>query len=311
MKYVLITAARNEESNIERTIGAVVHQTVLPVRWVIVNDGSTDRTAAIIGDYAARYPWIVRLDMPAHRDRSFAAKAHCFNRGYESVRGLEFEVATNLDADVSFDRDYLGFLLDKFAEDPSLGVAGTIFLEHGYDSARDSFEGGNHVAGGCQCFRRRCFEEVGGYVPNAAGGVDWIAVTTARMKGWRTRSFQERRFFHHRSLGTAEQGTLAAQFSYGNKDYYLGNHPVWQVFRFLYRMSKRPFVFGGTALALGYLWAAARRIPRPVSAELMRFHRHEQMQKLWAICRAAVRLERFDKFQPDSDTQRSNITGSV
>lgn len=310
MRYILITPARNEEANIERAIASVTSQTVLPVRWVIVNDGSTDQTAAIVDHHAARYPWIVRLDMAAHRDRSFAAKAHCFNLAYESVRDLEFEVVANLDADVSFDPDYIEFLLARFAEDSGLGVAGTIFLENGYDSARDSFEGGNHVAGGCQCFRRRCFEEVGGYVPNPAGGVDWIAVTTARMKGWRTRSFQERNFFHHRSLGTAERGTLAALFSYGEKDYYLGNHPVWQVFRILYRMTKRSFVLGGTALALGYLWAAVRRIARPVSAELMEFHRHEQMQKLWAISRAAVRFQRFDKFRPDSETPRSNTAGS-
>lgn len=313
MKYVLITPARNEESNIGRTIDTVVRQTVRPERWVIVNDGSTDGTSAIVDRFASQFPWIVRVDMPAHRDRSFAAKAHCFNRGYELVRDLAFDVVANLDADVSFEPDYLEFLLGKFSEDARLGVAGTIFLEDGYDSARDSFEGGNHVAGGCQCFRRECFEEVGGYVPNRAGGVDWIAVTTARMKGWRTRSFRERSFFHHRSLGTAERGPLAALFSYGEKDYYLGNHPAWEAFRLAYRLFKRPYLVGSLALASGYVSSAIRRIPRPVSTELMAFHRREQMAKLSAILRSSIRFRRFEKFggaAGEPRAQDSNGDGS-
>ena len=117
----------------------------------------------------------------------------------------------------------MAFLLQKFEADPELGVAGTPFTQEGdYDSTRDSFEGDNYVAGPCQLFRRRCFADIGGYVPNPAGGVDWIAVMTARMKGWKVRSFPERRFHHHRSMGTAERGEVAALFSYGEKDYYLG-----------------------------------------------------------------------------------------
>src|SRR5258705_128105 len=106
----------------------------------------------------------------------------------------------------------------------------------------------------CQLFRYACFREIGGYVPNRAGGIDWIAVTTARMKGWKTRSFQEKRFHHYRSLGTAERGQLAALFSYGEKDYYLGGSPVWQLFRVCYRRAKRPFIIGGLALLPGYCW---------------------------------------------------------
>jgi biofilm PGA synthesis N-glycosyltransferase PgaC len=158
MRYVLITPARNEEAIIERAIQSMVTQTVLPEKWVIVNDGSSDSTAAIVDRYARTHAWIERLDMPAHRDRSFAAKAHCFNHAYQRVRDLEFDVVGNLDADLSFEPDYLKFLLDKFAQMPNLGVAGTVFREDGYDTRRDSFEGVNHVAGGCQLFRRRCFE---------------------------------------------------------------------------------------------------------------------------------------------------------
>ena len=298
MKYVLITPAHNEEAFIERTLASMVAQTRLPERWVIVDDGSTDRTAQIVEGYASRYQWIELFRMPQRINRSFAGKVHAFNAGLERARSLEFDVIGNLDADLSFEPDYLEFLIGKFAEDPRLGVAGTPFTEDdGYDTARDSFEGENHVAGGCQLFRRQCFEEVGGYIPNRGGGIDWIAVTTARMRGWKTRSFPEKRFHHYRTLGTAGKGPLRALFSYGEKDYYLGGSPIWQLFRVAYRMTKKPVLLGGLALLSGYIWAALRRSHRAASPELMRFHRHEQMKKLRAIFSTILRFQKLNSFR--------------
>jgi glycosyltransferase involved in cell wall biosynthesis len=295
--YVLITPARNEEKYIEKTIQSMIQQTVPPVKWVIVNDGSTDSTASIVDRYLPQYAWMERVDLPVHRDRSFAGKVHAFNAGFERVKNLRYEVMGNLDSDLSFDPDYLEFLLGKFQADPKLGVAGTIFQEEGYSSAKDSFEGQNHVAGGCQLFRRQCFSDIGGYVPNKAGGIDWIAVTTARMMGWKTQSFREKYFFHYRSLGTAERSLLASTFSYGEKDYYLGNHPVWELFRVAYRTLKKPYVAGGIALSLGYLTAFLRRMKRPVSKDLMRFHRKEEMQKLGMIFKSMFRFKKIDSFE--------------
>ena len=275
----------------------MVAQTLLPERWVIVDDGSTDRTAGVVQSYSKRVPWIELVQRVQRVDRSFAAKVNAFNIGFERVSSLPFDVIGNLDADLSFDPDYLEFLMQKFSEDARLGVAGTPFIEHGYDSAKDSFEGENHVAGGCQLFRRQCFEEIGGYIGNPAGGIDWIAVTTARMKGWKTCSFPEKRFHHYRSLGTAERGIVASLFSYGEKDYYLGGSPVWQLFRVCYRSAKRPFLIGGLALLGGYCWAALRRTKRPISPDLMRFHRREQMNKLRAIFGSLLRLKKLDSFR--------------
>jgi glycosyltransferase involved in cell wall biosynthesis len=295
VKYVLITPAHNEAAFIEKTLDSMVAQTLLPERWVIVDDGSTDRTAEIAQGYAERFPWIELLRRSQRLDRSFAGKVHAFNAGFERAASIPFDVIGNLDADLSFERDYLEFLLRKFCEDPKLGVAGTPFTEDAnYDSARDSFEGENHVAGGCQLFRRQCFEEIGGYIANRAGGIDWIAVTTARMKGWRTRSFLDKRFHHYRTLGTAGRSSVAASFSYGEKDYYLGGSPLWQLFRVTYRTLKHPL--DGLALLGGYSWAALRRIERPVSRELMRFHRKEQMKKLRAIFRNLIRLKKPSSF---------------
>ena len=297
VNYVLVTAARNEETVIRHPLEAVVSQTHRPLRWIIVDDGSTDRTALIAESFAARFPFIEVLRRSPRRERSFAGKVHAVNAALERLAGLEFEVLGNLDADVSFEPGYMEFLLARFAEDPALGVAGTPFTQSDdYDSTRDSFEGESYVAGPCQMFRYRCFQDIGGYVANPAGGVDWIAVMTARMKGWKVRSFADKRFHHHRSMGTAERGELAALFSYGEKDYYLGGSPLWQAFRVTYRMVKPPYLAGGLALGLGYTWAALRRVPRPVSPELMRFHRGDQMRKLRAIARNVARLRRPDPF---------------
>jgi glycosyltransferase involved in cell wall biosynthesis len=295
--YVLITPARNEATFIETTILSVIKQTVLPVKWVIVNDGSTDATSSIVLPYLADHRWIELVDLPVRRERNFAAKVYAFNAGQERVKDVEYEIIGNLDADVSLDEDHFEFLLDEFRKDSCLGVAGTIFEEQGYSSETDSFEGRNHVSGQCQIFRRSCFEEIGGYRANKAGGIDWMAVTTARMRGWTTQSFREKSFFHHRTMGTAERGRLASSFSYGEKDYYLGGHPVWEVFRVAYRMTKRPYLLDGIALGSGYLWALLRRIERPVSDELMQFHRKEQMQKLRAIFRSLSTFRRIDNFE--------------
>lgn len=298
LSYVLITPARNEEAFIEKTIRSMIQQTVLPMKWVIVNDGSTDGTGDVVKRYLPEHSWIEMVEIPQRQDRSFAKKVHSFNAGFERVRGLEYEVIGNVDADISFDEDHFEFLVNKFKEDSTLGVAGTVFREEGgYSSESDSFEGHTHVSGQCQLFRRECFREIGGYVPHKAGGIDWIAVTTARMRGWKTRSFREKWFFHHRHLGTAERGALASLFSYGEKDYYLGGHPVWGIFRVAYRVTKKPYLIGGLVLGLGYVWAFLCQVKRPVSDELMRFHRKEQMEKLKRILKSILGSRRIDSFK--------------
>ncbi len=296
MKYALITPARNEADKIAKTIETVAAQTQLPVRWVIVDDGSTDNTAAIVEQFAARHPWIALLRRQPRKDRSFAGKAHAVNAALEQLAGLDIEVVGNLDADVTFDADYMAFIMGKFSVDPKLGVAGTPFTQDDYDSSKDSFEGDSYVAGPCQLFRLSCFRAIGGYVANHAGGVDWIAVMTARMNGWTVRAFPEKRFHHHRAMGTAERHPLSAMFSYGEKDYYLGGSPVWELFRCTYRALKPPYLLGGLSLFLGFSWAAVCRVNRPVSDELMRFHRQDQMNKLRAVFRSLFRLKKVDGF---------------
>ncbi len=299
MKYVLVTSARNEESLITKTLDSVTAQTQLPEHWVIVDDGSTDRTAEIVEDYVARFPRITLIRRTGSPNRHFGGKAEAVRAGFQFLKAIPFDIVGNLDADISFEPDHFEFLMRKFSEDGRLGVAGTAYLEKNWDSTRDSFEGETSVHGACQMFRRECFEQVGGYIANPAGGIDWIAVTTARMLGWKTRNFPERRFYHHRNTGTAVRNSVQAMFDYGMKDYYLGGSPVWELFRVAYRLGKRPYFFGGMGLLVGYCWAAVKRMKRPVSPGLIRFHRREQMQRLKAILGDLVRFNRIEKFYVD------------
>jgi glycosyltransferase involved in cell wall biosynthesis len=296
LSYVLITPARNEAQFIGGTIRSVIAQTRLPGKWVIVSDGSTDRTDEIVRAYLQDHPWIELIRNPESRERNFASKVFAFNTGYRHVQDLDFDVVGCLDADTSFDEGYFAFLMDRFASDPELGCAGTPFVEEGYSSSEDSFEGDKHVAGGIQLFRRTCFEDIGGYIPNPGGCIDWSAVVSARMKGWKTRSFRERHYFHHRSLGKAESSSVEAAFNYGKKDYMMGGHPLWESCRMVYRMGKKPYVLGGASLMCGYLWAWMSRVRRPVPDELVRFHRKEQMEKLKFIFSAYLRFKKIDKY---------------
>jgi len=292
LSYVLITPARNEEAYIEKTIQSVISQEYLPKKWVIVSDGSTDRTDEIVQKYILGNAWIEFLRMPERRERQFAAKVQCFNAGYERIKDMSYDIIGSLDADISFTSDYFAFLLSKFLESPRLGVAGTPFVEGSshYDYRFTNIE---HVSGACQMFRRECFEDIGGYIPIKAGGIDWIAVATARMKGWTTRTFVEKTCVHHRPMGTGHSSSIMTWFRHGRKDYFLGGHPLWEMFRSLYQMSKRPYIIGGSLLLFGYTWALLSRVDRPISEDLMKFHRSEQMQRLKSMLDKVVRLNRL------------------
>jgi biofilm PGA synthesis N-glycosyltransferase PgaC len=279
LKYVVITPARNEAQFIELTLKSMTSQTVLPRKWVIVSDGSTDGTDEIVKKYMARHPWIELLRMQERAERHFAGKVHAFNAGYARVRDTKNDIIVSLDADISFEDDYFAFLLEKLSGDEALGLVGTPFQEAGesYDYRFVSIE---HVSGACQVFRRQCFEAVGGYMPVKGGSIDHIAVITARMKGWKTRTFTEKSCLHHRPMGTAGRSVLKSRFKLGMKDYSIGNHPMWELFRTARQMTLPPVLTGALALAAGYLWGVVGQVPRPVSPDLIAFHRREQMQRL-------------------------------
>jgi len=181
LSYVLITPAKNEEQFIEKTIQSVVKQTILPKKWIIVSDGSTDKTDSIIEKYTSLYPFIELLRKSNSGTRNFGAKAKAILFAYEKLQGLKFDLIGNLDADVSFDPDYYEYIIREFVLNPKLGIAGGLR----YDLIKDKFYplecAPDSVGGPFQLFRRSCYEEIGGYKPLLFGGIDAVAETSARM----------------------------------------------------------------------------------------------------------------------------------
>lgn len=286
--YVLVTPARNEAQFIELTLKSVVAQTARPLKWVIVSDGSTDGTDEIVGKYAAEHSWIELVRQPEREQRNFAGKAAAFSAGYGRLRDLEYQVIGNLDADISFDADYFSFLLGRFAENLRLGVTGTPYREGNatYDYRFNSLE---LVSGACQMFRRECFEAIGGYRQVKSGGIDLIAVFTARSQGWQTQTFTERFCSHHRSMGAAQHTGFRERFHRGRMDYLLGSHPGWEIFRGIYQMKKKPYLIGGLLIMAGYVWTMLRGSERTMPAELIPLRRSEQMQRLKGVFERTLR----------------------
>ncbi|MFZ4649365.1 MAG: glycosyltransferase [Rubrivivax sp.] len=285
--FVLVTPARNEAAHIGQTIDSVVAQTVRPLRWVIVSDGSTDGTDDIVARQALRHDWIELLRLPERRDRQFAAKVQAFGAGLQRLAGLPYEVLGNLDADITFGPRYFECLLRHFADEPRLGVAGTPYVEDFARPERHAYahRGANleHVSGACQLFRRACFEQIGGYRAVPGGGIDTIAGLAARMHGWQTRTFTDQVCFHHRPVGTAERGRLAARFQRGLRAWTVGGHPLWEMLRGLADMRRPPFVLVGASHLAGFGWGWLHDVPRVLPPALVAFHRREQLGRLAAV----------------------------
>ena len=288
LTYVLVTPARNEVAFIEMTIRSVIAQTVRPLKWVIVSDGSTDGTDDVVRKYTEAHSWIELIRLPERSQRDFVGKVAAVNAGRARMNILPYEAIGNLDADISFEPDYFAFLLEKLSDDPRLGLVGTPYrdpVNPPYDYRFASIE---HVTGPCQLFRRECFDAIGGYMPVKGGAIDRIADISSRMNGWKTRTYTEKVYLHHRHTGTAQQGLLMAKFRDGGKDYAVGTSPIWELFRTVYQMTKRPLIVGGLLTGAGYVWALMRRVERPVSPEMVAFCRREQMQRLRSFLTGAT-----------------------
>jgi len=291
--YVIVTPARNEAQYIELTIKSVIAQTVRPLKWVIVSDGSTDGMDEIVSRYANEHPWIDLVRMPERSERHFAGKVHAFNAGYARMSGLQYDVVVNLDADVSFDEDYFSFLLQRLAEAPNLGLVGGRLVDvtsNKHYKVADL----EYVSGPCQVFRRECFEAIGGYKPLKSGGVDVVAVLSARATGWRTRTFTDKPYYHHRPMNGAQMKGFRERLHRGRMDYLLGSHPIWEIVRGVYQMGNRPYIIGGMLILAAYFWNSLSGAEQTIPRELMAFRRKDQMARLrHAFHRTAVQSVAF------------------
>jgi len=278
--YVLMTAAHNEEAFIEKTVESVLRQTVLPKRWVIVSDGSTDNTDRIIESYASQHPFISFLKLTRPAGRNFGSKGMALERGCKLLEGISFEFTGNVDADVAIEPPYFETLIDHFERDPKLGIAAGFVYEEENGVFRSRAANRVHsVPHAAQLVRRECYQAIGGYATFKYGGEDWYAQQSAKMKGWQVRALPELKVFHHRRTGAASS-PLRYHFRAGRSDYSFGSDPVFELFKCALRVSEYPWFVGAVTRFLGFAWSGISREKRPVSKEFVDFLRREQWARL-------------------------------
>lgn len=284
-KYVLITPAHNEEQYIEKTILSVLSQTVLPEKWVIVSDGSTDRTDEIVENYSRSNDFIELVHKAGDGSPNFGSKVKAFNAGYEEMAGIDYEFIGNLDADVSFEPDYFESVFKEFEIEPRLGLAGGIIREWVGGEFVDVSYSLDSVSGASQCFRRECFEDVGGYIPIDIGGEDSAAEIMARMHGWKVKTISACRILHHRRILSGKKNMLAVAHNKGVINYLLGYHPLFQTAVCLRWGCRWPFLLGALWMGAGYCTAMLQKRPRPVSTGFVEYLRKEQLKRIFPFFR--------------------------
>jgi len=278
-----MTAAYNEEANIEKTIQSILSQTLSPTRWVIVSDGSVDRTDEIIQDYAKKESLIRFLRVTRTPGRSFGAKVRALSAGKEILNDVAYDFIGNLDADVTVGPSYFEGLIARLAGRPLLGVAGGFVVEEKDGEFRDRRQNRIYsVAHAAQVVRRECYEAIGGYAVLEYGGEDWHAQTCAKMKGWEVEAFPELKIFHHRHTGEGDN-LLRHKFRQGRMDYSLGCDPLFETLKCAGGIPDRPFFIGNMTRLAGFAFSWARRSERPVSDEFIAYLRSEQKKKVSAF----------------------------
>jgi glycosyltransferase involved in cell wall biosynthesis len=281
MNYVLVTSAYNEEKNIKHTLDSVVSQSMLPTKWVIASDGSTDSTDAIILEYAHTYPFIRYLRIEKKEKHSYGAKVRALNKGFEILDVPGWDFIGVLDADISFDVHYFETLYGHFCENPKLGVTGGMIVElhNGRIKPQNiSFE--SSVAGAVQLFRRECFARIGRFIPLPYGSEDAAAEITARTYGWQVKTCTALKVLHYGFVGKGSGHIIKAKYRRGQSYYQLGYHPLFQLTRFLFRILDKPYFIGSLAELAGYAGSYLLNGKKMLPQETIRFLRKEQMIRL-------------------------------
>lgn len=285
-KYVLITPAKNEAAYIRRTIESVIAQSILPIKWVIVDDGSVDDTSDIVMEYATRFPFIRLIKLPQSNERHFERKVFAINKGLETIKDVDYTFIGNLDADVSFTSNYYEELLKDFSANENLGITGGKVYDN-YDgnfiAQKSSIES---VAGPIQFFRRKCFEDIGGYTPSKFGLIDAIAEVTARMKGWQTVTRTDLIVNHFRKTGSEGKSNTEIAGKDGFLDYQLGIHPIWHLIKSSQIFFRKPILIGSIVRSYNYFKNYIIGTERFVSNDFIKFKRTEEKSKLCSFLRS-------------------------
>lgn len=277
---MLVTPACNEEQYIRKTLQSVTEQTVPPRKWVIISDGSTDRTEEIVKEFS-RFPWIQLLRKEQDGARNFGSKVRAIKMGYDLVKDEEYGFIGFTDADVSFDKDFFETLLGRFDGNETLGIAGGVINERKNEEWQKlSYSYDWSVAGAMQMFRRRCYREIGGYLELERGGIDMIAEVMARRKGWSVQTFADLNVYHYHRTGEAKGRPVTVQYKRGVFEYTNGYSMLFQAVRFFTRLIDPPFVIGSVARTIGYLVALLKRERFVVPLDVVQYMRKEQKRRL-------------------------------
>lgn len=277
-RYVVVTPVRDEEKFVGQMVDSMLAQTHRPIRWVVVNDGSTDLTSQIITEKTSGIPWITLLDNVSDKRDLGTAEVVAFYKGFTRVSDLAFDYVVKLDADVVLPPHYFEALLSRMAEDPTWGIASGVYWENTTGEWEPVGMPHYHAAGACKVVRRECFEQIGGFVPSK--GWDTLDEIRAGMRGWKTGHFSQLRFDHLKPEGSA-MGSLATHRFHGLIYYRTGGGAFLLVLKALRRMfSSRPWIIGGISLAAGYCTAVLRGEKRLVNAEEKRHYRRMLTQRV-------------------------------
>ncbi len=254
-QFVLLTAAKNEERYIEKALSSVVRQTVHPVVWFIVDDGSDDRTAEIIKEFAKKHSFIRLISKEGRSARSFGAQYRALNQAYDHVRRESFDFVGVQDADIAVEReDYYEQVISAFGHEEALGIAGGWIVERKRGKWRPRVGNSRDaVAGGIQMFRRVCFEQIEGYKPLQFGGEDWLAQIEAKRFGWSVAALPCLAARHYRPTSSAD-GRLKGLFRLGRMDAAFGSHPLFELLKCGRRLREEPIVVGSAIRWLGFVW---------------------------------------------------------
>ena len=287
-RFILLTAAKNEEQYIGAAIESVLRQSVHPLAWFIIDDGSTDRTAEIVTRFAAQHPFIRLHSNRSGGKRSFGAQYRAINAAYALVRHLTFDFIGVLDADIALaSDDYFDRVLRCFQTDSALGITGGYIYELDRGEWRClKANSPDSVAGGVQMFRRTCYEQIGGYTPLLYGGEDWLAELDAKIAGWRVAPQINLPVHHHRPTSSAG-GHLRGRFRQGMMDASFGSHPVFEILKCArrVRVGERPLLLSGISRFVGYIWCRVTMRRPLLSAEKVAYLRREQMNKVYKLIR--------------------------
>jgi glycosyltransferase involved in cell wall biosynthesis len=279
---VLISPCRDEAAYMRRTLDSVIAQTVRPAKWVIVDDGSTDATPAILADYAARHDWIEVVRKPDRGARAVGPGViEAFYFGLERVHLEDFAFLCKLDLDLDLPAGYFQGLMARMAANPRIGTcSGKPYFRAASGRMISEKCGDEMSVGMTKFYRRACFEQIGGFVRE----VMWDAIDChkARQLGWIAVSWDdpELRFEHLRPMGSSQKSIYTGRRRHGFGQYYMGSDPLYFTATALYRMAHPPYVLGGLATLQGFFGAWMRGEPQHADAELRAFVRAYQKRAL-------------------------------